>query len=249
VVVIKSNHLERREFDTYVKHNNFPAFEMVRFNHDHFGSFGQASFGVNTPELQIADDDYAVGLLVDKIAHSPYANNTLVFVIEDDPQDGADHVSGNRSVGFVVGPYVKQKAVVSTHYATVNMLRTIEEVLGLNKLSVHDSGVPPMTDAFDTTQASWTYSAVPAQILFNTTLPILNKYVVNRDNLPQTTHDAAWWEAKTKGFDFSQEDRIDSDKFNRIIWDGMMGGKPYPTTRSKAATSQPETKEVKTGSE
>lgn len=239
-----------REFDTYVKHNNFPAFEMVRFNHDHFGSFGQASFGVNTPELQIADDDYAVGLLVDKIAHSPYASHTLVFVIEDDPQDGADHVSGNRSVGFVVGPYVKQKAVVSTHYATVNMLRTIEEVLGLNKLSVHDSGVPPMTDAFDTTQASWTYSAVPAQVLFNTTLPILNKYVVNRDNSPQTKHDAAWWEAKTKGFDFSQEDRIDSDKFNRVIWEGMMGGKPYPAIRSKAVIPQPETKEVgKDGSE
>ena len=164
-----------REFDSYVKHNNFPTFETVRFNHDHFGSFGQASFGVNTPELQIADDDYAVGLLVDKIAHSPYANNTLIFVIEDDPQDGADHVSGQRSVGFVIGPYVKQNAVVSTHYATVNMLRTIEEVLGVSKLSVHDSGVPPMTDAFDTNQATWTYSAFPAQILYTTTLPILNK--------------------------------------------------------------------------
>jgi|CZLA01.1.fsa_nt_gi DNA-binding beta-propeller fold protein YncE len=239
-----------REFDSFVKHNNFPTFETVRFNHDHFGSFGSASFGVNTPELQIADDDYAVGLLVDKIAHSPYANNTLIFVIEDDPQDGADHVSGQRSVGFVIGPYVKQKAVVSTHYATVNMLRTIEEVLGISKLSVHDSGVPPMTDAFDTTQATWTYSAVPAQILYTTTLPILNRYVQNNAALPHPTHDAAWWEAKTKGFDFSQEDRIDSDQFNRIIWEGLMGEKPYPTIRLKAGTPQPETKEVsKSGSE
>jgi hypothetical protein len=236
-----------REFENYVKQNNFPAFETVRFNHDHFGSFGSASFAVNTPELQIADDDYAVGLLVDKIAHSPYASNTLIFVIEDDPQDGADHVSGQRSIGFVIGPYVKQKAVVSTHYATVNMLRTIEEVLGISKLSVHDSGVPPMTDAFDTTHGTWTYSAVPAQILYTTTLPILNKYVQNRDALPQPTHDAAWWDAKTKGFDFSKEDRIDSDKFNRIIWEGMMGDKPYPTTRSgadlrRAGTPQPETR-------
>lgn len=236
-----------REFENYVKQNNFPAFETVRFNHDHFGSFGSASFAVNTPELQIADDDYAVGLLVDKIAHSPYASNTLIFVIEDDPQDGADHVSGQPSIGFVIGPYVKQKAVVSTHYATVNMLRTIEEVLGISKLSVHDSGVPPMTDAFDTTQGTWTYSAVPAQILYTTTLPILNKYVQNRDALPQPTHDAAWWDAKTKGFDFSKEDRIDSDKFNRIIWEGMMGDKPYPTTRSgadlrRAGTPQPETR-------
>ncbi|MBZ5663576.1 MAG: phosphoesterase [Acidobacteriia bacterium] len=238
-----------REFDQHVKHNNFPAFEMLRFNHDHFGNFDTASFGVNTPELQIADDDYAVGLAIDKIAHSPYANSTLIFVIEDDPQDGADHVSGNRSLGYVIGPYVKHNAVVSTRYATVNMLRTIEEVLGISKLSVHDSGVPPMTDAFDTNHAAWTYSAVPAQILYTTTLPILNKYVQNREALPHPTHDASWWEARTKGFDFSQEDRVDSDKFNRIIWEGMMGGKPYPT-RLNSGTTQPETKEVsKAGSE
>jgi len=244
-----------REFDNYVKHNNFPAFELLRFNHDHFGSFGTASFGLNTPELQIADDDYAVGLAIDKIAHSPYANNTLIFVIEDDPQDGADHVSGQRSTAFVIGPYVKQKAVVSTHYATVNMLRTIEEILGLANLSVHDSGVPPMTDAFDTTQATWTYSAVPANILYTTSLPIANKYVVNKEALPHPTHDAAWWAAKTQGFDFSREDRIDSAKFNRIIWEGIMGDKPYPTTRSganlghsgaelKTISAQPETREI-----
>ena len=221
-----------REFDNYVKHNNLPDFELVRFNHDHFGSFGSASFGVNTPELQIADDDYAVGLLVDKIAHSPYVNNTLIFVIEDDPQDGADHVSGNRSLGFIVGPYVKHRAVVSDHYATVNMLRTIEEVLGISKLGVHDAGVPPMTNAFDTRLSSWTYSATPARILFTTQLPLLNKYVQNTATLPHPTHDAAWWETQTKGFDFSAEDRIDSAKFNRIIWRGLMGGKPYPTTGS-----------------
>jgi DNA-binding beta-propeller fold protein YncE len=238
-----------REFDGFVKHNNFPTFETVRFNHDHFGSFGSASFGVNTPELQMADDDYAVGLLADKIAHSPYASNTLIFVIEDDPQDGADHVSGQRSMGYIIGPYVKHNAVVSTHYATVNMLRTMEEILGVSKLSVHDSGVPPMTDAFDVNQSSWTYSATPANILYTTTLPILNKYVQNREALPQPTHDAAWWEAKTQGFDFSREDRIDSDKFNRIIWEGMMGDKPYPT-RLQSGTPKPETKEVgKPGSE
>jgi DNA-binding beta-propeller fold protein YncE len=239
-----------REFNNYTKHNNFPAFEMLRIEHDHFGSFGSASFGVNTPELQAADNDYAVGLVIDKIAHSPYANSTLIFITEDDAQDGADHVSVNRSPGYVIGPYVKHNALVSTHYATVNMLRTIEEVLGISKLSVHDSGVPPMTDAFDTNQANWSYSAVPAQILYTTTLPILNKYVQNNAALPHPTHDAAWWEAKTKGFDFSQEDRIDSDRFNRIIWEGLMGEKPYPTTRLKAGTPQPETKAAShTGSE
>ena len=95
-----------------------------------------------------------------------------------------------------------------------------------------------MTDAFDINQSNWTFSAFPAPILFTTQLPILNKYVVNRASLPQPTHDAAWWEAKSKGFDFSQEDRVDPDKFNRVIWEGLMGDRPYPTVRSGADLRQ-----------
>ncbi len=239
-----------REFDNQVKSNRFPNLVLLRYDHDHFGNFSTASFGVNTPELQIADDDYAVGLTVDKIAHSPYANNTLIFVIEDDPQDGADHVSGDRSLAFIIGPYVKQGgAVVSKTYSTVTMLRTIEGVLGLPQLSVHDAGVPPMTDAFNISQASWTYSATPSSYLYGTSLPILNKYVQNPNAIPHPTHDAAWWEAQTKGMDFSQADRIPTEKFNRILWKGMMGGKPYPALKP-AQKPQPETKEVsKNGSE
>ena len=89
-----------------------------------------------------------------------------------------------------------------------------------------------MTDAFDINQSTWNFSAFPAQILFTTTLPILNKDAQKAQALPHPTHDAAWWEAKTKGMDFSQEDRVDADKFNRIIWEGLMGDKPYPTVRS-----------------
>ncbi len=222
-----------REFKKQVKANTFPALSLVRFSHDHFGSFGTAIYGVNTPELQMADNDYAVALLVDKIAHSPYANSTLIFVVEDDPQDGADHVSANRSTFFVVGPYVKHGAVVSTHYATPNILRTIEEILGAQNLGVHDAGLPPMTDAFDTTQSDWTFSAFPALVLFNTQLPLLDKGMkVNLTAIPKPTHEAAWWEARTKGFDFSQEDRVPTDLFNRVIWQGLMRDKPYPTNRS-----------------
>lgn len=175
------------------------------------------------------------------------------------PQDGADHVSGDRSTAFIIGPYVKQGSVVSNFYTTVSMVRTMEEVLGTSQLSVHDAGVPPMTAAFDTTQtcnpitgggvSCWTYSAFPAEILFNTQLPLLNKFAKNRCNLPQSTHSAAWWAAKTKGMDFSEEDLNDPAAFNRIIWEGMMGGKPYPTARSGAVmrhsgTPQPETRQV-----
>jgi DNA-binding beta-propeller fold protein YncE len=232
-----------REFNKQVKTNTFPALSLVRFSHDHFGSFAQAIYGVNTPELQMADNDYATALLIDKIAHSPYANNTLIFVIEDDPQDGADHVSANRSTAFIVGPYVKHGAVVSTHYTTPNMLRTIEEVLGIQQLGVHDAGLPPMTDAFDTNQSSWTFSAFPALILFTTQLPLLDKGMpqgmkVDMASLPKPTHDAAWWEERTKGFDFSEEDRVPTDLFNHVIWQGLMGDKPYPTFRSGADLRQ-----------
>lgn len=249
-----------REFKKQVKSNTFPSLTLLRFDHDHFGNFGTAGYGLNTPELQMADDDYAVGLVADEIAHSPYAGNTLFFIIEDDPQDGADHVSGDRSLAFIVGPYVKQGGiVVSNPYSTVSILRTVEEVLGLPPLGVHDAGVPPMTAAFDTTQtctpqaaggvSCWTYSAIPSPVLYTTQLPILNKYVKNIANLPHPLHDAAWWEAKTKGMDFRQEDLNDPATFNRIIWEGTMGDKPYPTSRSgevlrHGGTPQPETKRV-----
>jgi len=228
-----------REFDNQVTSHTFPALSLVRFSHDHFGSFGTAIYGVNTPELQMADNDYATGLLVDKIAHSPYAHSTLIFILEDDPQDGADHVSANRSNAYIVGPYVKHGAVVSTHYATASMLRTIEEILGLQNLGVHDAGLPPMTDAFDANQYRWTFHATPALVLFNTQLPLADAGIqVNLTSIPRPTHDAAWWQARTKTFDFSQEDRVPTDLFNRIIWEGLMGDKPYPAVRSGADLRQ-----------
>ena len=100
-----------REFDEYVAHENLPSLELVRLPHDHLGLFDEAVDGVNTVETEIADNDYAVGLLVEKIAHSKYAKDTLIFVIEDDAQNGPDHVDAHRSLALIAGPYVKQHAV------------------------------------------------------------------------------------------------------------------------------------------
>ena len=100
-----------REFDDYVTNGNLPNLQFVRLPHDHFGDFTTAIDGVNTPDTQMADNDYAVGLLVEKVSKSPYKDNTLIFVIEDDAQDGGDHVDAHRSVAYIVGPYVKQGAV------------------------------------------------------------------------------------------------------------------------------------------
>ena len=110
---------------------DLPALTLIRLMHDHTGNYTTAIDGVSSRIPEIADNDYAVGLLMQKISQSQFANNTLIFVIEDDSQDGGDHVDSHRTIAFVVGAYVKRGAVVSTQYTTLNFLRTIEEVLGM----------------------------------------------------------------------------------------------------------------------
>ncbi len=220
----------QREFDTKYANGGLPQLSLVRFMHDHTGNFSTAINGVNTPELQEADNDYAVGLLVQKIANSQYRNNTLVFVIEDDSQDGADHVDSHRSVAFIVGPYVKQNAVVSTSYNTIDFLRTMEDILGLSPLNLNDSTAVPMADVFDPSQTKWTFSAAPSPMLYGTSLPLPQQSAKMR--VPKPAHDAAYWAAATKGMDFSVEDHFDFNRYNHILWQGIMGAQPYPESHS-----------------
>lgn len=235
-----------REFDQYVANNNLPTLSLVRFMHDHTGNFDTAQFGVNTPELQIADNDYAVGLLLEHLAASPYASNTLVFVIEDDAQDGPDHVDAHRSTAFIAGPYVKQGAVVSTRYNTVNFVRTIKDVLGVPYYGITDGTSEPMADLFDLTQSKWTYSSlVPAILRTSSTLPLPAKTASN--SLPDTranraalkpTHTAKWWAKKMAGQDFDKEDDLDTVDYNLVLWQGMKGKHtPYPSERNGADLS------------
>ena len=220
-----------REFDASYKTSGLPNLEFVRLMHDHTGNFSTAIDGVNTTELQEADNDYAVGLLVEKIANSRYKNDTLIFVIEDDSQDGGDHVDSHRSVAFIAGPYVKQGALVSRDYNTVDFLRTMEAVLGLEPLNLNDALAVPMLDVFEERLRDWSFTAVPSALLAHTTLPIPPSSFAGLKPM-MATHDAAYWANATKGMDFSAEDRIDFTKYNHILWQGMMGDKPYPKTPS-----------------
>jgi DNA-binding beta-propeller fold protein YncE len=203
---------------------------LMRLPHDHTGDFNTAIAGVNTPELQEADNDYAVGLVVQKIANSRYKNDTLIFVIEDDAQDGADHVDSHRSVAFVIGPYVKHNAVVSTPYTTVSMFRTIEDILGIPHQNLNDAIALPMADVFDERLLGWTFTAVPSDLLYATTLPLPALAAGHQIRYP--ARDSAYWTKATVGMDFSLEDRIDFDRYNHILWEGLMGSKPYPAIRS-----------------
>ena len=203
-----------------------PALSLVRLMHDHTGNYDTAIDGVNTPELQIADNDYAVGLLIQKVANSAYANNTLIFIVEDDAQDGGDHVDSHRSVAFVAGAYVKQGALVSTQYNTIDFLRTIEEVLGLPPMNLNDALARPMADIFNTTPTPWSFTATPAAILYGTRLPLPPRQAGL--TVPKPTHNARYWARVTKGMDFKDEDRVDPLDFNHILWKGLKGNTPYP---------------------
>jgi DNA-binding beta-propeller fold protein YncE len=219
-----------REFDAFEANGGLPSLSLVRFMHDHTGNFATAIDRVNTPELMQADNDYAVGLLVQKIANSQrYANNTLIFVIEDDAQDGPDHVDSHRSIAFVAGAYVKQRTLVSTQYNTIDFIRTIEEVLGLLPMNLNDALARPMADIFNTTPSAWSFSASPSPYLYGTDLAPLLPVVTSAGMVvPKSTHSAKYWAAVTKGMDFSSEDKFNFAVYNRILWKGLMGNKPYP---------------------
>jgi hypothetical protein len=199
---------------------------LVRFMHDHTGNFDTAIDGVDTPDLMIADNDYAVGMLVQKIANSRYANNTLIFVVEDDAQDGGDHVDSHRSTAYVAGAWVKQGAVVSTAHNTLNFLRTMEEVLGLPPMNLNDALARPMADIFNTAPMPWSFTAAPSALLYNTQLPLPPRTAGLA--VPKPPRNARYWARATKGMNFTDADLVDSDDFNEILWKGMMGHKPFP---------------------
>jgi DNA-binding beta-propeller fold protein YncE len=224
----------QREYDQQEASGTLPQLTLLRLSHDHFGEFDKAVDGVNTVETQMADNDYSLGLVVERIADGKAADSTLIFVIEDDAQNGADHVDARRSVAFVIGPYVRHGALVSARYTTINVLRTIEAVLGLKPLGLNDALAMPMADVFDPTQAEWTYRAEAANILRSTQLPIPpQRFAITGERASATCEgrSAAYWTAAMKGQNFSSEDRLDTDAFNSALWRGLGDG-PEPTVRN-----------------
>jgi hypothetical protein len=199
------------------------------------GSFASALGGVNTPESQQADNDLSVGLIAQSVADSPYAADTLIIVTEDDCQDGPDHVDSHRSTAYFVGPYVKKRAVVSTHYSQINVLRTIEDILGTQHINLNTAFQKPMTEVFDIRgSGKWSYVAEASTALQGTELEpnvveLGLKYTAGARVRPR--HGAKYWAEHTAGFDFSDADRVPPAKFNRVLWTGLKGKKPYPGLR------------------
>lgn len=220
----------QREFDGFVAKGAAPNLMMVRLPHDHTGDFGKGIDGVNTVETELADNDYAVGLVVEAVAHSPFAKDTLIFVVEDDAQDGPDHVDAHRSIAFVAGPYVKQGAVISRRYHTVDLVRTIEAILGLGPMGLNDALARPMADVFDTAASAWSYDAKVPAVLRTTSLP-LPPETSARAACGSPPRSAGYWAAAMAGQNFAEEDHLDTAAFNTALWRGLKGDAPYPVER------------------
>jgi hypothetical protein len=216
-----------REYGEQEAAGRLPNLTLLRLGRDHFGDFDHAIDGANTVETQMADNDYAIGRVVERIARGKAAASTMIFIIEDDAQNGTDHVDARRSLALVAGPYVRHGALVSTRYSTLNVLRTIETLLGIKPLGLNDGLAMPMADLFDLKQRRWTYRAEAADVLRTTQLPIPNDRFVPTGERASTLcvgHTAAYWAAAMKGQDFSKEDRLDTRAFNSALWRGLGSG-------------------------
>ncbi|OYD97841.1 hypothetical protein CDG76_03105 [Nostoc sp. 'Peltigera membranacea cyanobiont' 210A] len=226
------------EWERDINQNGLPNLMLVRLAHDHFGSFGTALAGLNTPELQMADNDYAIGKLVEKISRMPEWKETAIFIIEDDSQNGPDHVDSHRSLAYVISPYTKRGVLVGTNYNTISVLRTMEDLLNIGYLGITDANAQPMSDAFTRQPNFEPYTAiVPGNLCAKPVDPKLvpacqDPNVENTAAVP-ILNDAKWWAAITKGFNFIGEDNLDAEEFNEILWEGIKGDNiPYPKERN-----------------
>jgi hypothetical protein len=209
-----------REFDDYVKKDDLPALEIVRLVRDHLGSFDSSEDGVDTPDTQMADNDYALGLLVEKVSKSPYWESTVIVKVEDDAQNGADHVDAHRSFAIFAGGHVRRGGVtVSSVYATPSVLRTIELLLGLPPLGQRDALAPPMSDVLTEGADATPYVATTPAVLRSTKLPVPHPPGAEA-TVPRG--DRATWAAATRGFDFKHVDAVPTEQFNRVLYCGLV---------------------------
>ena len=150
-----------RELRRFEHSGNLPSFVLMQLGNDHTaGSFP----GYPVPTSAVADNDLALGRVVDAISHSSYWKNTVIFVAEDDAQNGVDHVDGHRTMALVISAYNKTHAVDSNFYDQTSILRTIEAIFGLSPLTQFDAASPPLTNIFDLRATQAPYNAVPNRI-------------------------------------------------------------------------------------
>jgi DNA-binding beta-propeller fold protein YncE len=197
--------------------DNFPNLVIIWIPDDHTSG---TKYGEPTPQAQAADNDLAFGQIVDAVSHSQFWTNTCICAIEDDPQDGWDHVSAYRTTAYVISPYTKRHAVVNTQYNTTSLLRTIELILGLPPMNQMDATATPMFDCFTNTPDFTPYDAVANNIPLDTMNPP-----------PKQISDATLRQdaVVSAKLPLQKEDQCPEDLFNHILWRAAKGSQaPYP---------------------
>jgi len=205
-----------KELKSFEEDGNFPNFIILLLPNDHTSG---TKPGLPTPVAAVADNDLALGKIVEAISHSKFWKETCIFVTEDDPQAGLDHVDGHRTVGLVISPYTKRNKVISTNYSQINMFRTIENILGIPPLNKFDLTAETMEDCFTEKANYKPYTAIPNNIPLDQLNP----------QLQSLSGDELYWAKKSMEQNLDEYDQIDEDTFNRIIWHSVKGyDVPYP---------------------
>ena len=215
----------KRDFDSLMSADALPQLSTLRFGNDH-------TEGLNlrkpTPIAHVADNDLAVGLFVDYLSHSSVWKNSLVIIVEDDAQNGSDHVDAHRSTAYLAGGYVKKGFVDHTAYTTTSLLRTIELILGLPPMSQYDAAAAPLWRCMNNTPDHPSFDVRPC--LVDITLKNLAESV---------------WQKKSEQFDFTKEDMVSDAEFNEVIWKAVKGlDSPCPPA-VRAAFFMPDNKKDK----
>jgi YVTN family beta-propeller protein len=203
--------------------DHLPELMIVALPNDHTNGTRP---GYPTPRAFVADNDYALGRIVEAFSKSRFWENTVIFVVEDDSQGGWDHVSSYRTVSLVISPYSRLKSVNHTYYTQPSMVRTIEQILGLPPMNIQDAIANPMADCFTSKPDMTIYNAVP------------NKIPLDEMNPPLTslTGRALHYAKKSMLPEFEKVDAGNDDLLNRILWYAAKGNTPYPS-RFAAAES------------
>ncbi len=205
-----------KELKEFEKKGNLPNFIIILLPNDHTSGTRP---GMPTPQAAVADNDLALGKIVEAVTNSGFWKETCILVTEDDPQAGLDHVDGHRTVGMVISPYTKRGEVISTYYSQINMVRTIEDILGLPPMNQLDLTAENMSDCFTGKPDLTPYKAVENNIPLDQVNP----------SLVSISGDQLFWAKKSLEQDLDDIDRIDEDTFNRIIWHAVKGyDRPYP---------------------
>jgi YVTN family beta-propeller protein len=206
-----------KEYAAFEKNGTMPRFMVMSLGEDH--TVG-TRLGLPTPQACVASNDLALGLLVDRVSHGKLWKETAIFVIEDDAQNGPDHVDAHRTVGLVISPYTKRRAVDSTQYSTVSLVRTMELVLGLQPLSQYDAAARPMFNSFTDKADLTPYDHEKARI-----------------DLDELNTKTAYGVERSNKMDFSEYDLVDDFELNEILWRSIKGvdALPPPSVRQAIA--------------